>query len=189
MHALDPTTTALVLIDLQKGILARPLAPHSAANVLKTATELATRFRQAGAPVILVHVGFAPDLKDAPRQPVDQPMPIPPGGFPKEFSELADGLAQPGDLIILKHQWGAFHGTDLDLQLRRRGITTIVLGGVATNMGVESTARAAWEHGYALLLAEDATSTQSVELHQFALKNIFPRISRVTKSADIHFKK
>src|ERR1700722_17071877 len=138
MYYPDPKTTALVLIDFQKGVVGRPFAPYSAADVLKTGIELAERFRRAGAPVVLVNVGFSPDFKDALRQPVDQPMQAPPGGFPADFMELADGLAKPGDIKITKRQWGAFHGTELDLQLRRRGVQTIVLGGIATNIGVES---------------------------------------------------
>ena len=98
-----------------------------------------------------------------------------------------DGLKQTSDICITKRQWGAFYGTELDLQLRRRGVRTIVLGGIATNIGVESTARDAWERGYAIILAEDATSGQSAELHKFAIENIFPRISRVTKSTEIAF--
>jgi nicotinamidase-related amidase len=109
-------------------------------------------------------------------------------GFPADFMELADGLEKPGDLRITKRQWGAFHGTELDLQLRRRCIQTIVLGGIATNIGVESTARQAWEHGYSIILAEDATSGQSVEMHRFSIENILPRISRISKAADIGFK-
>ena len=189
MINLEPATTALVLIDLQKGIVNRPTAPHSGPDVVKTSTELANRFRQAGATVVLVNVGFSPDKKDALRQPVDQPPAVPPGGFPADFMEFADGLAQPGDVRITKRQWGAFYGTEMDLQLRRRGIQTIVLGGIATNIGVESTARQAWEHGYALVFAEDATGGLSAEAHEFAFKNIFPRIGRVTKAADIHFHK
>jgi nicotinamidase-related amidase len=115
-------------------------------------------------------------------------MQLPPGGFPPDFMELADGLKKPGDLCITKRQWGAFYGTELGLQLRRRGIQTIVLGGIATNIGVESTARQAWEHGYAIVLVEDATSGQSAEMHDFAIKNIFPRISRIVKAADVAFK-
>jgi nicotinamidase-related amidase len=189
MQNLNPETTALVLIDLQKGILGRTLEPYATADVLKTGTELAERFRLAGATVVLVNVGWSADSKDALRQPVDQPNPLPPGGFPADFMELADGLKKPGDLCITKRQWGAFYGTELDLQLRRRGIQTIVLGGVVTNIGVESTARQAWEHGYAIILAEDATSAPSAEMHHFAIKNIFPRISRIAKAADIGFKK
>jgi len=187
MIQLDPKTTALVLIDLQKGIVARPVAPYSGPEVVKAAKELAERFRHAGAPVVLVNVGFSVDFKDALRQPVDQPPPIPPGGYPADFSELAEGLKQAGDICITKRQWGAFYGTELDLQLRRRGVQTIVLGGISTNMGVESTARQAWEHGYAIVLVEDATSGQSAEMHKFAVENIFPRISRVVKSAEVGF--
>jgi nicotinamidase-related amidase len=177
-----------VLIDLQKAIVGRTLAPYSGSDVLKTAIDLAERFRRVNAPVVLVNVGWSPDFKDALRQPVDQPMTPPPGGFPADFMELAEGLKQSGDICITKRQWGAFHGTELDLQLRRRGIQTIVLGGIATNIGVESTARQAWEHGYAIILAEDATSGQSVEMHHFAVKNIFPRISRISNAAGIVFK-
>jgi nicotinamidase-related amidase len=114
---------------------------------------------------------------------------MPQGGFPAGFTELADGLAQPGDLRITKRQWGAFHGTELDLQLRRRDIQTIVLGGIATNIGVESTARQAWENGYAVVLAEDATSGMSAEMHEFAIKNIFPRLSRIVKAGEIQLNK
>jgi nicotinamidase-related amidase len=138
--------------------------------------------------VILVNVGFSPDFKDALRQSVDQPFQAPPGGFPADFMELADGLKKPGDLCVTKRQWGAFYGTELDLQLRRRGIQTIVLGGVSTNIGVESTARSAFEHGYALVIGEDITSAQSAEQHDFAFKNIFPRLSRITKAAEIVLK-
>jgi len=139
-------TTALVLIDLQKGIAGRDLAPYTGEQVVTTCKELAERFRHAGAPVVLVNVAFSNDFKDALRQEVDQPFPLPPGGLPADFSELADGLAKPGDILITKRQWGAFYGTEMDLQLRRRGVETVVLGGIATNFGVESTARQTWEH-------------------------------------------
>jgi nicotinamidase-related amidase len=185
MPEFDPQTTALVLIDLQKGVVGRALAPYTADQVVGTATDLAERFRSAGAPVVLVNVSFSKDFKDALRQPVDQPMAIPPGGFPEGFSELVDGLAKPGDILITKRQWGAFHGTEMDLQLRRRGVRTIVLAGIATNMGVESTARQAWEYGYCLVIAEDATSSTSAEMHAFSINQIMPRLAKVTKAADI----
>ena len=188
MQNLDPKTTALVLIDLQKGVVGRPLAPHSGADVVKTAGELAHRFRAAGALVVLVNVAFAPDFKDALRQPADQPFVPPPGGLPADFSELVDGLKRAGDICITKRQWGAFYGTELDLQLRRRGIQTIVLAGVATNIGVESTARQAWEHGYSLVFAEDATTSMSAEMHAFSMNNILPRLGKISKAADINFK-
>lgn len=188
MQNLDPKTTALVLIDLQKGVIGRTLAPHSGADVVKIASELADRFRAAEVLVVLVNVAFAPDFKDALRQPADQPFMPPAGGFPADFSELADRLKGAGDIYITKRQWGAFYGTELDLQLRRRGIQTIVLAGVATNIGVESTARQAWEHGYSLVFAEDATSSLSAEMHAFSMNNILPRLGKISKAAEIDFK-
>ena len=137
MITLSAATTALILLDLQKGTVARQFAPYSFEAVLAKGKELARRFRVAKAPVVLVNVAFAPDFSDALTAPVERPMQAPPGGFPEDWSELADGLAEASDLKVTKRQWGAFYGTDLDLQLRRRGVTTVVIGGVATNMGVE----------------------------------------------------
>lgn len=181
MISLPARQTALVLIDLQKGITGLPLAPLSGEDVVERSKKLAARFRVAGAPVILVNVAFAPDFADAVHTAVDRPF-SPPGGFAPDWTELADGLAEPNDLRVTKRQWGAFYGTDLDLQLRRRGITTIVLGGIATNMGVESTARAAHEHGYNVVLVEDMMSTFTEAMQRFACDEIFPLLGRVVSS-------
>jgi nicotinamidase-related amidase len=186
MDKLDPRTTALVLIDLQKGILPFAQGHRSGAEVLAAAAPLATRFRALGAPVVLVRVGWSADFGDAPKQPVDQARGAPPGGFPADWWDLPEELASvPSDILVTKRQWGAFYGTDLDLQLRRRGISTVVLGGISTNIGVESTARQAWEYGYALVLAEDAMAAQSPEHHRFSIDNIMPRLGRVRQSAEI----
>lgn len=184
---LDPKRTALVLIDLQQGIVGMPLAPRSGEEVVETAKALADRFREAGAPVVLVHVARAPDGSDWPSQKVERPMQLPPGGLPPEWTEFVPGLVQEGDIQIVKRQWGAFTGTALDTLLRRRGISTIVLGGVATNFGVESTARHAWELGYDLIIAEDATSSRSAELHDFAIANVFPQIAHIRRSDELAF--
>lgn len=175
---------ALVLIDLQAGICARETKPHAASQVVARAAALANAFRDNGWPVVLVTVGWAADMADAPRQRHAAPIPAP--ADPDLFTTIVPELgAQAGDLHVRKHQWGAFYGTDLDLQLRRRGIDQIVLAGIATNMGVESTARSAWEHGYSILFAEDATSSFSSEMHNFAFTNIFPRLGLVTDTAAI----
>jgi nicotinamidase-related amidase len=187
MTAFDPRTTALVLIDLQNGIVAMPVQPRSGPDVLATGKALAEKFRAAKAPVVLVNVAFAPDFADAPPSNVDQPLQGPPGGLPPDWSKLADGLAQPSDLRVTKKQWGAFTGTDLDLQLRRRGIRTMVLGGIATNIGVESTARFAWELGYDIAVVEDACTAMAAEQHEMSFRAIFPRIARVVRSADVAF--
>ena len=185
MDKLDIATTALVLIDLQEGILGTPTAPHSVATVVGNGRKLADTFRAAGAPVVLVTVGWSADGADGMKQAVDQPS-VRTGGFPANFADLVPGIgAVDSDMKINKRQWGAFYGTELDLQLRRRGITTIVLGGVATSLGVESTARNAWEHGYSLVLAEDATSSYDPDMHRFAFEKIFPRIALIRSTDQV----
>jgi nicotinamidase-related amidase len=134
--------------------------------------------------VFLVHVTFASDRGDALKQPVDSPNP--PAQLPPDWSDFVPEVGpRAGDIIIAKRQWGAFYGTDLDLQLRRRGVTTIVLCGIATNFGVESTARDAWERNYEIVFAEDAMSSFDTEAHTFAIKKIFPRLGRVRSTADV----
>lgn len=181
---LDPRETALVLIDLQRGVLQRDTRPHAAADVLARAVRLASAFRAAEAPVVLVRVSFSPDGGDVLRQPIDAPMTG--GARQPGWDELSPELGSgPHDLHVTKRQWGAFHGTDLDLQLRRRGIRTVVLGGIATNFGVESTAREAYPHGYALVLVEDAMSGLSEGAHAFAVEQIFPRLGRVRSTDQV----
>lgn len=187
MITLDPARTALVVIDLQKGILGRELHPRPASQVVAATQALAGKARAAGVKIVWVTVAWDADFGDALNAPSDEASPRPAGGFPPAFSELGEGLAEPGDLHIRKRQWGAFYGTDLDLQLRRRGIDTILLGGIATNYGVESTARDAWERGYALVILEDLCTTVTAEMHEFALKYVFPRLARVRASAEIAF--
>jgi nicotinamidase-related amidase len=181
---LDPKTTAIVVIDLQKGIVAIPGGnPHPPQTVVANAVKLLDAGRAAGAQPVLVHVGFAPDFRDALQSPVDEPM-RPSGDRPPDWMELIPELKQqPSDITILKRQWGAFYGTALDLQLRRRGIKTIVICGIATEFGVESTARDAYEHGYALVFAEDAMTGRNS--HENSVKNIFPRLGRVRSTAQI----
>lgn len=179
------SNTALVLIDLQRGIVGRDnLAPRSGQEVVDNASLLAEAFRQRGALVVLVHVDFAKDGGDALQPPVDAPQPA--ANRPSNWAEIVPALGpKKSDIVIQKHQWGAFYGTELDLQLRRRGIDTIVLGGIATNMGVESTARDAYERGYALIFAEDAMASMGADLHEFAVTKIFPRIGRVRSTSAI----
>jgi nicotinamidase-related amidase len=181
MH-LEAKNTALILIDLQKGVLGLPVAPHAAAAVYERSKRLADRFRAASAPVVWVRVSFSNDFADALQLPVDQPSNF--SSFPPGWDEFPEPIAAP-DLVITKRQWGAFHGTELDLQLRRRSVRRIVLGGIATNIGVESTARSAAEHGYELVIAEDLCSSASAEMHAFSIEKILPRLARVTSSEAI----
>jgi nicotinamidase-related amidase len=182
--SIDPATTALVLIDLQKGIVARSTAPHSSAEVVATAARLADAFRQRGGLVVLIHVQFR-DPKERVSVTVDQPMPAAAPPAP-DWSDVVPEIGpRPGDIVVVKRQWGAFYGTELELQLRRRGIKTIVLGGIATNMGVESTARNANERGFDQIFVEDAMASFSAEMHRFAIENIFPRIGRVRTAEEV----
>jgi nicotinamidase-related amidase len=181
---LNAKTTALVLIDLQQGVLAMPVAPYPAKEIYARSMRLAERARSQGALVVRVRVSFSADLADAIKSVVDQPPDY--AALPAGWDDFPEPLP-PADLAITKHQWGAFHGTELDLQLRRRGLDTIVLGGIATNIGVESTARSAHEHGYELVMAEDLCSGASAEMHAFAFTHILPRLARITNSETIDF--
>jgi nicotinamidase-related amidase len=180
---LDPRTTAIVVIDLQKGIAQIPGTPHSAQEVIANSVRILDAARTAGAQPVLVHVAFADDWRDSLRMSVDEPMRAA-GNMPRDWAELLPELKQvAGDLVILKKQWGAFYGTGLDLQLRRRGLKTIVLCGIATEFGVESTARDAYERGYELVFAEDAMTGRNG--HANSIANIFPRIGRVRSTAEV----
>lgn len=175
--AFDPRQTALISIDLQRSNVGRPLAPHAAADVVQRSMRIADALRAAGGTVVWVRVDLAGLLSlpsDTPLRPPGSPVP------PPEFSELVPEVrVHDGDVRITKRQWGAFYGTDLDLQLRRRGIRTLVMSGIATNFGVESTARAAFDRGYELVFVEDAMTSLAAEPHAFSVKEIFPRMGRV----------
>ncbi|MGW6708217.1 isochorismatase family protein [Streptomyces sp. NPDC054956] len=158
-------TSALILIDLMPRIIDLPVAPHSGAEVLARCLRLAEAFRADGRPVVLVRV----DRPDVSEQP-------PGSGF-------ADGLVRPGDVTIVKHTVGAFHDTGLDDRLRALGVDTLVLAGLVTTMGVESTARAASDHGYELEFAADAMSGFAADEHDFTVEKIFPRFGEVHDTA------
>lgn len=182
--SLDAKHTALVLIDLQKGIVGRQTAPHSAPDVLSRSARLAERFRAAGGLVVLVRVSYSADGGDRLNQPTDSP-PLA-SAMEAGWDELSPTLGRgPRDIVITKRQWGAFYGTPLDLHLRRRGISTIVIGGIATNFGVESTARDAFERGYALVFVEDAMAALSEGAHAFAISTVFPRIGRIRSTDQV----
>ncbi|GAA4186117.1 isochorismatase family protein [Gryllotalpicola kribbensis] len=163
---------ALVVIDLQNGTTAYPTI-HPVSEVIERSRQLARAFRAHGHPVVLVNVaGAAPGRTDAGR---NAPAPAP---RPADWADLVEDLdAQPDDLLITKSRWGAFHDTSLDEQLQARGVTQVVLTGLATSMGVESTARSAHEHGYHVVIATDAVTDVDAEAHENSLRRIFPKLS------------
>jgi nicotinamidase-related amidase len=173
---LDPIT-ALVVIDMQKGIVALPTA-HPAADITGRVVQLARAFRERGLPVILVNVaGLAPGRTDAgPRNFTPT----------AEWAELIPELdRQPSDHVATKYQWGAFHGTSLDHFLRRSGATQVVLAGISTSIGVESTARNAYDHGYHVTLAVDAMTDLNAEAHRYSVEKIFPRLGETGTTDEI----
>ena len=182
----DKATTALVVIDLQKGIAAtgRSLAPYSSDMVIKNAAMLADSFRKNNMPVFLVHV--VASEKDRLNAIVDENPWNSQAPRPPDFADFVPELGpKESDIIITKKQWGAFYGTELELQLRRRGIKTIVLCGISTTHGVESTARFAYEYGFQQIFAEDAMSAMSNEMHNASVNNVFKRMGRVRKTQEI----
>jgi len=181
---INPSKTAVVVIDLQKGITQIPTQPFSSETVVSNTAKVLDICRKKEIKIFLVRVTRSPDLKDSLK-------PISETSFQRNqsdtsWSEYVPQLnIQPGDFLITKHQWGAFYGTELDLQLRRRGIDTILLCGIATNFGVESTARFAYEYGFNQIFVEDAMSARSKEEHDASIKYIFPRLGLIRTTEDI----
>ena len=181
LSTIDPTS-ALVVIDLQNGIAGRPAA-HDTREVVARAAELADAFRERGLPVVLVTAaGRAPGRTEAGRSAaVASPAPA---ALPEGFMDLVPEL-EGGGIRIVKRTWGAFHGTDLHEQLQAAGTTQIVLAGIATSKGVESTARAAYEHGYHVTLATDAMTDSTLAAHVNSVELAFPELGETGTSAEV----
>jgi nicotinamidase-related amidase len=186
---LDPRS-ALVVVDLQAGIAGTPTQPHAAADVVERSARLADAFRARGLPVVLVRVTRRPDGADAVPGRTDMSAagagqaPVTPG-WDVIVDELGGPTGKDGDVVVTKRNWGAFYGTDLDLQLRRRGVTQVVLTGIATSIGVESTARQAHEHGYHVTVATDAVADRNAVDHEHAVTRIFPRLAETGTTEEI----
>ena len=169
--------TALIVVDLQKGIVTFPTV-HPIAGVLERSRALLDAFRQHGLPVVLVNVtGGAPGRTEQPRRVAS---------FPEGFAELVPELnQQPGDILITKQTWGAFPSTDLEGQLKAQGVTQVVVVGVATGTGVEATARQAYELGFNVTLAIDAMTDTRPEAHAYSLAHVFPRLGETGTAQEI----
>jgi nicotinamidase-related amidase len=178
---LDPKKTALVLIDLQGGIVARQTAPYPSSEVVERSRRLAETFRAKGAMVVYVRV----DLNNFLQLPADEATRNA-EALPAAASEIvAEAGFKKGDLLVTKRHWGAFAGTELEQELKKRGADTVVLGGIATNIGVESTARQGTGLGFGFVVVEDACSSFDTDMHRFAFEKIFPRLARVRKSDEV----
>jgi nicotinamidase-related amidase len=171
------STAALIVIDLQKGIVGIPTA-HPAAEVVARAAQLARTFRQRGLPVVLVNVtGAAPGRTDAgPRK----------FSFPPDWTDLVPELQQqPGDHLVSKQRLGAFLGTSLDETLRQRGVTQVFLAGISTSAGVESTARSAYDLGYNVVFVVDAMTDRDADTHRNCVEKMFPRLGETDTTENV----
>ena len=169
--------TALIVIDLQKGLLSYP-TEHPVDEIVRRASALAGAFRRYGLPVVLVNAaGGAPGRIEQSRRL---------GDLPAGWTDLAPELdQQPEDHIVTKRTWGAFTNTDLDEHLRKQDVTQVVIAGVATSIGVESTAQQAYEHGFNVTLAADAMTDMNLDAHNNSLTRIFPRLGETGSVQDI----
>jgi nicotinamidase-related amidase len=168
---------ALLVVDLQKGILGLPTA-HPTADVVNNAARLAEAFRSRELPVVLINVdGGAPGRTEQARRL---------GDFPPGWTDLVPELdRQPGDHLVTKRTWGAFTNTDLEKHLARLGVTQVVIAGVATSAGVESTARHAHELGFNVVLAVDAMTDMNADAHHNSIARIFPRLGETGTTREI----
>lgn len=176
LSTLDPIA-ALIVIDLQKGIVAIPLA-HPTSDIVARSAQLADAFRKRGLPVVLVNVnGMGPGRTDAgPRK----------FAFPADWTDLVPELnQQPEDILISKQRRGAFIGTSLHEILRQRGVTQVFLTGIATSAGVEATAHSASDHGYNVVLITDAMTDRDPDAHRYCIEKTFPRLGETDTTANI----
>jgi nicotinamidase-related amidase len=173
---LDPRT-ALIVVDLQKGIINLPFI-HPVAGVIERTCALLDAFRRRDLPVVLVNVaGGAPGRTEQPRR-----YSTPSEGFSDLIPELD---RRAGDMVVTKRTWGAFSSTNLEAQLKANGVTQVVVTGVATGTGVEATARQAYEQGFNVTLALDAMTDGRPEAHEYSLANVFPRLGETGSTLDI----
>ena len=180
---IDKAKTALVVIDLQKLFNSMELQPYDTKTVVSNASKLAAAFRKNKMPVFLVHASPA---RDAALKTLTDSSFVPSGQMPLGWADIVPELGpEPTDVVITKRQWGAFYGTDLELRLRRGGLDTIVLCGIATTYGVESTARFAYELGFQQIFAEDAMTDMSEDAHTNAVAYALKRMGRVRKTDEI----
>jgi nicotinamidase-related amidase len=177
LTTLDPNT-ALIVVDLQKGIAGYPLI-HRIAEVVDQTRALLDAFRGRVLPIVLVNVaGRAPGrTEQGPRAS---------GSFTEGWTDFLPDLdQQPNDIVVTKRTWGAFASTDLEDRLKALGVTQVVVTGVATSGGVEATARQAYEAGFNVTLALDAMTDMRPEAHDYSVRSVFPRLGETGTSQEI----
>jgi len=177
LSTLDPIT-ALIVVDLQKGLLTYDFI-HPITDIVERTLPLLDLFRAKSLPVVLVNVDGRPQgrTEQGSRVPLT---------FPEGWADLLPELNQQStDILVTKRSWGAFATTDLESQLKSLGVTQVIVTGVATSAGVEATARQAWEQGFHVTLAIDAMTDMRAEAHDYSIRNVFPRIGETATTEEI----
>jgi nicotinamidase-related amidase len=176
LTTLDPKT-ALIVVDLQKGLIHSPFL-HPVAGIIERTCALLDAFRQRDLPVVLVNVaGGAPGRTEQPRRF---------STLPEGFSDLIPELdRQDSDMVVTKRTWGAFASTDLEAQLKANRVTQVVVTGVATGTAVEATARQAYDQGFNVTHALDAMTDVRPGAHEYCLRSVFPRLGETGSTLDI----
>lgn len=173
---LDPKT-ALIVIDMQRGILATPKV-HPVDEVVKNIIKIINTFRSHNLPVVLVNVAGAPSGRNEQAPTV--------GELPEGWADLIPELnQQESDHLVTKRQWGAFTNTDLNDYLKNKGVTQVVIVGISTSIGVESTARHAHELGFNVNLIVDAMTDTNMDAHINSITRIFPRLGQTSTTAEL----
>ena len=176
IDTLDPRA-ALLVIDLQRGTLGNPMV-HPVDEIVAKAAELTVAFRARKLPVVLANVEGTPGGRNNYGGSARE--------YPSEFTELAPELdQQPEDVTVTRRTWSAFAGTELEATLSALGVTQVVIVGVATSFGVESSARDAYDHGYNVVLATDAMTDLRAEAHENSVTRIFPLLGQTGTTAEI----
>lgn len=185
MKNLNLEKTALVVIDLQKGIMGTgELQPHSASEVVEKNNQLAEALKNTSGWITLVNVDPT-TMQFLNKEGNGKTYESIPTGFTEYVMPIAEDKDAKNILKITKHNPGAFFGTDLDVQLRRRGVDTIILTGVATANGVYATALEAYQHGYEVIIVEDACSDRDGELHHVFFDKLFVKIGQVASTEEV----
>jgi ureidoacrylate peracid hydrolase len=181
---LDAERTCLLLFDFLVGHVNRDKERYTA--VIANAARLLSAARAAGAMIAYAKADHradrathAPIVTDSENRP-----PLFTGGTPE--AEIVPELApRPGEYLVPKHRWSAFFATYLDHALRTRGVDTIILCGGTTEIGVASTAYAARDIGYNLVIAADACTSPKRDVHGHFMRDVFPRLARVRTTVQV----
>jgi nicotinamidase-related amidase len=183
--AIDPGRSALLVMDYQAGILDR--LPQ-ADELLARAAETIALVRGLGGQIGYVRVAFEDaDYADIPATSMMGARVASAGRTFRNDSPataIHDRIApEPGDIVVRKTRVGAFSTTDLDQQLRDRGIDTLILAGLSTSGVVLSTVRDAHDRDYRVFVLADLTADPEPGVHEFLTGTIFPRQAYVITSA------